>query len=308
MTYCKNLTIFEGPDGAGKTRTARELADRTGAVYVHFPALQEVTLGLGRMYVEAMLPALLGYQPVVFDRSWLSEVPYGRVFRGGLDRLGAATCRMLERLAMRCGAVVVQCQPPLETCLENFNRRRHEEMLEREQQLKDVYHLYLETRTSLSRVMFDYTNTLQDEQMLEDSVGELQMILHHTKVRTAGNLSAKVLLVGEKFANHKDQDSFYQWPFASFSGMGCSRWLTDQLEEAGITEDQLCWVNADEVGQLLLYELMPKQTVVALGATASVMMEKFNIQHQQVDHPQAHKRFHTKDPYPLIPLLKEVLQ
>jgi polyphosphate kinase 2 (PPK2 family) len=111
MIDSKVLTIFEGPDGSGKTTAAREYAEQTGARYVHFPALPRVKHGLGRMYVEAMLPALLGYHDVVFDRCWLSETPYGEAFREGQDRLTQADRRMLERLALRCGAVVVKCLP-----------------------------------------------------------------------------------------------------------------------------------------------------------------------------------------------------
>ena len=85
MKTSKKLTIFEGCDGSGKTTAAREFAEQTGAKYVHFHNLPRIKKGLGRMYVEAMLPALLGYQEVVFDRSWLSETPYGEAFREGRD-------------------------------------------------------------------------------------------------------------------------------------------------------------------------------------------------------------------------------
>ena len=77
------LTIFEGPDGGGKTTAAEKYAKETGAQYVHFGPLPHVKDSLARVYVEAMMPAILGLQDVVFDRSWLSEIPYGTAFRGG---------------------------------------------------------------------------------------------------------------------------------------------------------------------------------------------------------------------------------
>ena len=67
MRQCRRLTIFEGPDGSGKSTAAQAYAEATKAKYVHFPALPQVDKSLGRIYVEAMLPALLGYQDVVFD-------------------------------------------------------------------------------------------------------------------------------------------------------------------------------------------------------------------------------------------------
>jgi len=103
LNTCKRLTIFEGCDGSGKSTAAAKFAEEHGAKLVHFPALPRVTNNLARMYVEAMLPALLGYQDVVFDRCWLSEEPYGTAFREGQDRLGVVSVRMLERLAFRCG-------------------------------------------------------------------------------------------------------------------------------------------------------------------------------------------------------------
>src|SRR5882757_4772670 len=107
MKTCGSLTIFEGPDGSGKTTAAKAFAAEMGARYVHLPQFKRVTTGLPRMYLEAMLPALLGYQDVVMDRCWLSEVPYGRVFRDGADRVGEISRHMLERVALRAGALVV---------------------------------------------------------------------------------------------------------------------------------------------------------------------------------------------------------
>ena len=79
----KKLTIFEGVDGSGKTVAAKRYADEICARYIHFGPFTRVTDGLARMYAEAMLLAVIGYQNVVFDRSWLSEGPYGLVMRGG---------------------------------------------------------------------------------------------------------------------------------------------------------------------------------------------------------------------------------
>ena len=75
--FCKNLTIFEGCDGSGKTVAAKEFAEKTGALYYHFDALDGCE-NVSQVFIDAMLPALLGVQDVVFDRSWLSEKIYGK--------------------------------------------------------------------------------------------------------------------------------------------------------------------------------------------------------------------------------------
>lgn len=299
-----SLTIFEGPDGSGKSTAAKAYAAATGAKYVHFPALPRVARGLARMYVEAMLPALLGYQSVVFDRCWLSEMPYGIAFREGYDRLTKADRRMLERLSMRCGAVVVKCLPPWEDVKRTYLSRKHIEMLENDQQLKTVYDLYARQGTDLPVFNYDYT-TKPDGVSVND-LTNLRMILHPTGMASAGNLSPRsIVLVGESFAERKDNDPFYQWPFASFSNEGCSRWLTDQLDAADIHESGLFWVNADQDLSILTSFL--KQPAIALGADAFARLNKANVEAYHVNHPQHHKRFGGREPYGLVQTLKGLL-
>lgn len=292
-TSCR-LTIFEGPDGAGKTTAARAFAEATNARYVHFPALAHVSHGLGRMYVEAMLPALLGYQDVVFDRSWLSEVPYGNAFRGGRDRLGDARRRMLERLAMRCGAVVVNCAPPWEVVRANYLARQSLEMLETDAQLQQVYEAYQGQSTALPIKHYDYTLGRWPGVTLDD----LRYARHPLDVASAGNWQAPTVLVGASFAERKDHDAWYQWPFASFDGVGCSQWLTNQLP---VAEDQLLWLNADQ-DLSVLHDLSPTR-VIALGGEACQQLYNLKIMANRVLHPQAHKQFHTAERYSLIDLL-----
>lgn len=290
------LTIFEGPDGAGKTTAAQAYAEKTGARYVHLASLPRVNKGLARIYVEAMLPALLGYQGVVLDRCWLSEMPYGVAFRAGADRLTLASRRMLERLALRCGAVVVRCQPPWEVVKANYLARKHLEMLENDQQLKQVYDLYRRQPTGLPELSYDYT---QGEPLIVDPHRHTP---HPLGWASAGNLEAGTILVGEKFAEPKDVDPLYQWPFASFSSEGCSQWLTDQLDLAGIREQNLCWINADQNVEWLA-ELRGVK-IIALGDVAYSTLSRLKISATQVVHPQAWKRFNHASPYPLIQAIK----
>ena len=295
------LTIFEGPDGSGKTTAAKVFASATGAKYVHFPALPRVGRNLGRMYVEAMLPALLGYQDVVFDRCWLSEVPYGTVFREGHDRLTDASRRMLERLAFRCGAVVVMCLPPFEVVKTNYMRRRHLKMLDNADQLAGVHYIYESQVTALPVVSHDYR--LTPVALLPEIVGEMRTGLHFKHLASAGNGDAKVVLVGDCFAERKDCDSWYQWPFASFSNSGCSQWLTNLLEYHGIGEGKLFWVNADQD----LTKLDPHAHYIALGPTVAGKLMELQILHQTVEHPQLWKKFRSGKLYPLITKIKESL-
>jgi thymidylate kinase len=297
METSKQLTIFEGPDGGGKTTAALAYAEATGARYVHFSSLPHVKRGLPRMYVEAMLPALLGYQDVVFDRCWLSEAPYGMEFREGELRFDRVAVRMLERLALRCSAAVVLCLPPLKKALGNFSKRKAEEMLDNEEQLTRVYEHY-ETKTMLDDTvlpvaLYDYTKGDLDISLVKRAK------LHPLDLATAGNWDAPFVLVGDKFAEPKDQDAFYQWPFASFNDSGCSRWVTNELELESIYESELLWVNADQ--DLNFLNAKQNCSVIAMGIPAMDALKaiKFKEMAYWIDHPQFWKRFKTDEKYPL---------
>lgn len=296
------LTIFEGPDGSGKTTAAQAYAELTGAKYVHFPALPKVTYGLARMYVEAMLPALQGYQDVVFDRCWLSELPYGMAFRHGKLRLSAIQNRMLERLAMRCGAVVVRCLPSWEVVKSNYLDRRHLEMLENEDQLREVYDIYKAARTGLPSVKYDYT-TMHARTVATSLVDSFRAHRHPLEAQSAGDWRARIILVGESFAERKEHDPWYQWPFASFSNEGCSQWLTGMLETYDIRESDLLWFNADQDLSLIKEYYLQHRLVIALGSEAYKELSTWSIQARQVPHPQYWKRFESVKPYPLLDLI-----
>lgn len=301
-TSCK-LTIFEGPDGSGKSTAAKKYAEDTGAKYVHFAALPRVNAGLGRMYVEAMIPALLGYQDVVFDRSWLSENPYGVAFREGQDRLGDGSRRMLERLALRCGAVMVRCNPGWDNVLKSYLSRKHLEMLDNDGQLKQVFELYEREHTDLPEVHFDYT--VGYGQLSYETVESQRTERHPLGAQTAGNWGANIVLIGDSFAERKDNDALYQWPFASFSHAGCSQWLAKQLDIVDCSELGLLWVNADQ-DLSFLHDLKPGH-VIALGDAAYSQLYKLKIAAQCAPHPQAFKRFNYRQRYPLLDALQEAL-
>ena len=297
----RRLTIFEGPDGSGKSTAAKAFAHAHGARYVHFPALPRVHAGLARMYVEAMLPAVLGHEDVVFDRCWLSETPYGVAFREGEDRLGDASRRMLERLALRCGAVVVKCNPGWEAVERSYLARKHLELLTNTSQLRQVFELYEHEPTDLPAVHFDYT--VGHGAVPYEAVEQARYDRHPVDLPTAGNWHARTVLIGESFAERKDNDPFYQWPFASFSKAGCSQWLTQQLDAIGCHESELLWVNADQ-DLTFLHELRPSR-IIALGAAASHQLYRQRITAHTVPHPQHFKRFGGRTRYPLLELLQE---
>lgn len=315
MTTSARLWILEGPDGGGKSTLAAQLARVTGARVVHLGPFPRITRGLGRLYVEAMLPALQGLADVVLDRSWLSEPIYAEARRHAPARLNATDLRMLERVAARCRTTVVRCLPPLATCAKVWAARRGTEYLRTAEELAGVWGLYaVGPETGLPVVNFDYTAGVDElsviQQLCIDFPRTFTTCPHALATASAGYLDASVLLVGDKFAAHKEQDTLQQYPFVSFTGDGCSRWLTTQLAEAGVIERALLWANVDQDLRALLMTAPRVKTVVALGESAADVLNDVvpaDIRVVRVAHPQHVKRFKHHKRYELLDVLAEVL-
>jgi hypothetical protein len=275
---CKHLTIFEGPDGSGKTTTALAYAKATGALYVHFDALPNVRGNLARMYVEAMIPALLGYQDVVFDRSWFSEIPYGRAFRGGDDRVGASSLRMLNRIAMKCGALVIHCRPEFEVCAENFNSRRGVEMLDSVAQLRVVYDSYGETNFGLNTVDFDYTKVPPDMLPISPIITDHRRPpAHPVSWSSAGNLKGRIVVVGTSSDKKQDCDPLIYMPYVCFDPgyISASRAVTSRLAAMGVREQEVLWLDANQDLEML-YDLHP-DVIFAVGDDACKALYNLKI-------------------------------
>ena len=313
----KAITIFEGPDGGGKSTIAQEYAQLTQARYVHHGPYKQVTDGLARMVYESMLPALLGYEDVVLDRCWISEPIYADAFREGNDRVGPERARMMDRVAMRCGAVVVKCLPPWAFVKATFNGRKDEEYLDDDQQLLRVYGDYQhDLNTHLHVVEYDWTQHVDKKLSLTVMTAikplvELQRAKnppHSIRALSAGNWNAPVVIVGDSFAEHKNNDAMYQLPFVSMNGNGCSMWLARQLTEAGISEQSLLWVNADELERVPeFFDWHAAKKFITLGDKASSVIKSVGLDHSPVSHPQYWKRFQNGQPYPLIKVLKDAI-
>lgn len=302
----ERLIIFEGPDGAGKSTAARQLAQDIGARYVHLGPFPRVKESLAWFYIEAMMPALLGYQAVVMDRCRYSEVPYGIANRGGKDRIGVRS-RILDRIALRCQTSLVWCVPTWERVRENFIARRGEEYLNSTDKLRTVYDWYSGFASELPTIYVDPFEPIEGSfsAWLNEELELTASIAHPTNKATSGNIDGRVVLVGEGFGDTADHDPLYQSPFGSVSASGCSMWLARQLEAAGIEEHDLFWINANELDETVVRH---NQKIIALGIVASE--KTYSLGYRDflfVQHPQAWRRFRSKEHYELIPVLKGIL-
>jgi hypothetical protein len=122
--------------------------------------------------------------------------------------------------------------------------------------------------------------------------------------------SAKVILVGDKPGNgaFKLPANHHHTPF--YSTRNSSLWLNKQLLEAGIQEVDIFWLNAADMHgtpthPMHLYDWGDAK-IIALGGAAEAWIKKSGKKvDAKVHHPSAWKRFHSKEAYPLIDLLKQ---
>lgn len=122
---------------------------------------------------------------------------------------------------------------------------------------------------------------------------------------------AQVLLVGDMPApSAPDDPDFHYTPFGAL--WNSSLFVNLALQEAGIPEDRLAWVNAANfLKSPTPYTVLdhPWPLVVALGGNAEKWFMKSGraFRFERFDHPAYHKRFHGKAEYPLGKFLKEYL-
>lgn len=251
------ITIFEGPDGSGKTTTALDYAKNTGALYFHFDA-QPLIQNIARFYVEAMQPALLGLRDVVMDRSWLSEEPYATVYHNRAPRLDRWQCLALERLAMRCGAVVVLCDPGEDVCVRNYRDRKSIEMLDDSDQLKKIRMLYLAQYSSLPIVTWDYTiSPILGSSILAQLVEQIRTPQHPVGYHSAGNWNAPVVVCCDdyKVVNKSECDGYHNWPFYTMSPDAPWKSIHESARNLLPYNDKILWLQSGDEELLEEYKL-----------------------------------------------------
>lgn len=118
--------------------------------------------------------------------------------------------------------------------------------------------------------------------------------------------TAKVLIIGDRPGPKATCDvPFYG---DKFSG----GFLNKLLDASGICEDVLFWMNAyTKDGRPSDSKILNMRTwiaVIALGNNAENWLIKSKcLAYVKFEHPQAHRRFKSKQIYPLIPFLQHIV-
>jgi hypothetical protein len=320
QTQPRKLTILEGPDGAGKTRLAMRIVQKTNARYVHFTPTLGAKGQFLRMHIEAMLPALLGYQDVVMDRAWPSEPIYGAIYREGEDRIDPVGKRMLDRLAARCYTRMVLCLPKLETCLRSFRERKGAglEYLDSTKQLTDVHGLY-ERRYEFGQISdlpiehYDYEETKCDRSIVKVTDSgrvTLRTPWHPVDSTSTGFLDAPIVLISDDHPTLREWDSWYRFSAISADTF-CSpwSWLSHLLDSGGIPESKLLWINADDPNLESIIISHARAAIFALGRKTAAMLASTGLvdDHRIRVVKAPHEVWCEGETYTLVSQIRKVL-
>lgn len=304
------ITIFEGPDGAGKSTAIEQLRELyeedTPDVIHHGPYLDEVNIA--PIYMDSMVKEQYCGEDSphrILDRCWISETIYGPVVRNTV-RIDVPSARILGRTAITNGGVLVLCLPPFHIALANFKQRRGKEYIDKVDLFKQVYDYYsfltkLQYLNGLPIVRFDYTET---------TVKELKVRIETARMRIpvgypgggAWRPGKVFLLLGNepRIVNSTDSNTV---PFSSLKNASVSKWLTQATFP--VHEENLYFVNIGEsVDASFINELEPLK-IAALGFNAIEWCKTKGIGHLEFHDPHHWRRLHAKTPYNLA---KELLK
>lgn len=122
----------------------------------------------------------------------------------------------------------------------------------------------------------------------------------------------KVILLGDTPGpGRPDTPGYHHTPF--YSTKNSSLWVNRLLGESGVPETALLWFNTTLAdghpldGRLVSNQLQRGPAIICLGGNAEKWFTQrftYGRLYHKVHHPQAWKRFHSKEPYPLLDLLK----
>lgn len=129
-------------------------------------------------------------------------------------------------------------------------------------------------------------------------------------------VSPKVILLGDTPGPGRPQDpSYHHTPF--YSTKNSSLWINRLLWESGVQDSDLLWFNTTLAsglpldGRLVSKQLGADPEIICLGGNAEKWFtQRFTYRpdsYAKVHHPQAWKRFHSKERYPLLDVLASAL-
>lgn len=155
------ILILEGCDASGKSTLKSVIKPRYNFVenVPHGLPTDKTALTMCIENANAINLANFSGENVLLDRGWMSEEIYSPILRRRPSRFAEWQTRMLERMAMTTGAIVVLCDPGWDTVKGNWQKRGDAHIRD-PGTLHNIYDDYhdIDLMTSLPIVVYDYND------------------------------------------------------------------------------------------------------------------------------------------------------
>lgn len=334
------LIILDGPDCCGKTTLASKFKekyhDKCSITHLSYKMAGK----MGLYHLAAILHATRK-QPDrlhILDRSWISEEIYGHVYRNGPENLFLN--RMIHRIALKYSAVYILCIPHdvneyLQFFLDVYKERN--EMYDMDDQVPRIWDCFQSIITANSNEKLQgYSGFLQSnkttiepfaaphwmvydmfydnpEETIEHSILIASDLFYRQvpqfnspKNQNGGGhaYGAKLLLLGDhSYGNYRRCN----YPFVGAGSI--NQFLAQQLDLAGIAEEELLWMNVfnPNKGKKIehlkyLFSFLACKSnppwIVAMGSEVDeVSMEwakKYGLESYLINHPAWYATFNNQ--------------
>lgn len=291
--------VLEGPDGAGKSTLAKQLAMGYDLQVNHFgpptkPALEEY---LGFLAAQGRSHRR------VLDRFHLGESVYGPIYRGTPPLTVPDLCTIEWALMVR-GYTMIHVSRSLKDLAHTLDERG--DWMVRTDQLGKIIETYWSVmqESFMPRITYDYTHHKVEDipkwPFIRATMSQLYAD-HMGGYPGTGSLDPEYILVGERLNPNLVEQSF-NTPFGY--GMAATwlihaiwhnKWqskvyLTNAKKTTGderLVGREIRWLRARaaEAGR-------PMPRVISLGKIATRVLENHQISCMPVHHPSYHRRFH----------------
>lgn len=301
----KGVIVVEGPDCSGKSTLCNQLAELSGGKVIHMTYRFKNNMFEYNTAVLRQTAKLSKEKLVILDRSYLSEIVYAKVFRNGgrwplIDRFIEPVLASLNYMGIYCDPYDgdIEKQVSAHSAAQDpdhpYNDSNYRKVVE-------TYRYEMSVRSQFKKWFFYNYHEDTAAGMLTRFAGHVVGAATVDENCTGRLRNSRLLLVGEQ-VNCKYRQKIL-WPFHEYANS--SLWLHQRLDNAGISSDRCCFMNAlvdgKEQGTQLFSRMISNPiAILPLGKAAEDLVKKTSSRVLSAKivpeiywpgHPQYVKRF-----------------
>lgn len=298
-----SLVILEGPDNAGKTTLATELAEVNGGEYIHFTEKTPY-----EEFLEVVANPFNLNRKIFLDRCWLSEWVYGPVLRGK-NRFTLKQRHNLLMFTYPHRPLMIYCHKPK---LEDFNDR-----LVKLEQMKEICAGYDKLMSSLEGQMPILRYEIGDKTPdlhkigLKESLGPPEWWVDQFTNGYAGggNLNADLMLIAEVLGP-------YNYNKIPFEAGPSGRFLSQVFSKTDTKVGDVYLTNLMKTNEMETNFKKFEQEIISVNPKGIIFFgrvaqqaiptaKSFGIPYVELPHPSYWCRFHRVEYNTYYSMFKE---